>query len=69
MTTESAWLTAREAAQYLKVEHRTLLLWARTGKVKGYILSGTHRITWRFQHVDLNAMLTAPSVAELRRVQ
>jgi len=47
------WLTATEAAQYLRVEPRTLLLWTRQGKVKGHILSGTQRVTWRFRTVDL----------------
>ena len=59
----SGWLTATEAAEYLKVEPRTLMLWARQGKVKGFPLSGTRRHVWRFRHVDLDDMLTAPSVA------
>jgi excisionase family DNA binding protein len=37
------WLTAGEAAQYLKVDTRTILLWTRQGKVKGFALSGTKR--------------------------
>jgi excisionase family DNA binding protein len=60
---QSRWLTAREAASYLKVEPRTLLLWARQGRIKGYVLSGTERITWRFRSEDLDATMTAPSVA------
>jgi helix-turn-helix protein len=32
----SGWLTANEAAQYLKVKPRSLLLWVRQGKVKAY---------------------------------
>jgi excisionase family DNA binding protein len=63
----SNWLTATEAAQHLKVEPRTLLMWARQGKVKGYVLSGTRRQTWRFLHSDLDAMLTGPSVAPMKR--
>lgn len=64
------WLTAKQAAEYLSVETRTVLLWARQGKLKGYVLSGTHRVTWRFLQSDLDAMLFAPSVAlEHRRVQ
>jgi len=59
----SAWLTATEAAQYLSVEPRTVLLWARQGKVRGFRLSGTKRHVWRFRHSDLDAMLVAPSVA------
>lgn len=67
MAMESIWLTAKEAAQYLKIEPRTLLLWARQGKVKGHMLSGSHRITWRFRAADLDAILLAPSVAPSRR--
>jgi excisionase family DNA binding protein len=48
------WLTAAEAAQYLKVKKRTLLFWARIGKVPGYLLSGTHRHTWRFLKSELD---------------
>lgn len=61
------WLTATEASAYLKVEARTLLMWARQGRVKGYVLSGTRRQTWRFLHADLDATLTAPSVALTKR--
>ena len=62
MKIESAWLTAGEAASYLKIKTRTLLMWARAGKVQGYVLSGTDRITWRFRILDLDAMLTGPAV-------
>jgi excisionase family DNA binding protein len=60
---ETMWLTAVEAAQYLRVEPRTLLLWARQGRVKGYVLSGTKRLTWRFRIEDLDATMSPPSVA------
>jgi excisionase family DNA binding protein len=59
----SEWLTANEAAQHLRVEARTLLMWARQGKIKGYILSGTRRITWRFLRCDLDATMQLPTVA------
>src|SRR5207302_8222731 len=49
------WLTAREAARYLKVKVRTLLLWVRQGKVKAFALSGTKRRVWRFRKLDLDA--------------
>jgi len=62
MNISSEWLTAGEAASYLKVKTRTLLSWARAGKVKGYVLSGTDRITWRFKIGDLDAMLLTPVV-------
>lgn len=69
--TGTEWLTAAEAAEYLKIERRTLLSWVRQGKVKGYALSGTKRRIWRFQHCDLDAMLTGPSAAleSKRRIQ
>jgi hypothetical protein len=56
------WLTATEAAAHLKVKSRTLLLWARQGKVKGYVLSGVSRHVWRFRQVDLDATMVAASV-------
>ena len=52
---KSEWLTAREAAAYLKIEPRTLLKWARQGHIKGHVLSGTERMTWRFRTEDLDA--------------
>ena len=62
ISTQSEWLTATEAAGHLRIKPRTLLLWARQGKVKGYVLSGTKRVTWRFLRSDLDATLTAPAV-------
>lgn len=53
----SEWLTANEAAQYLKVKVRTLLLWVRQGKLQAYALSGTKRHVWRFRKQDLDAAL------------
>ena len=55
------WLTAAEAARYLKIRARTLLLWARQGKVKGYVLSGTQRHVWRFRREDLDAAFFQPA--------
>jgi excisionase family DNA binding protein len=55
--TPAEWLTATEAAQYLKVKVRTLLLWVRQGKVKAFALSGTKRRVWRFRRPDLDAAL------------
>lgn len=65
MQISTQWLTSKEAADYLKIQRRTLLQWARSGKVKGYVLSGLDRITWRFLIPDLDAMLTSPSVAHI----
>jgi excisionase family DNA binding protein len=59
----SPWWTPAEAAVYLKIDRRTLLLRARQGKIKGYILSGTKRRVWRFRQADLDAaMIEVPSV-------
>ena len=58
----SEWLTAQEAAAHLRVKVRTVLLWARQGKVKAYSLSGTKRRVWRFRLEDLDATLMASPV-------
>jgi len=71
------WLTAAEAAQYLRVKVRTLLLWVRQGKVKAFALSGTKRRVWRFRQADLDAALlessvlpsTTPSVRPAERME
>jgi excisionase family DNA binding protein len=75
-TFQSEWLTAKEAARYLKVKPRTLLLWVRQRKVKAFALSGTKRRVWRFRREDLDAALlespvlpsTAPSVRPTERM-
>jgi excisionase family DNA binding protein len=56
------WLTAEEAAGYLKAKPRTLLLWVRQGKVKAFALSGTKRRIWRFRKEDLDAALLSTPV-------
>ena len=58
----SAWLTASEAAQYLRIKRRTLLLWVRQGRVKGYALTGTKRRVWRFLQKDLDAAMMENAV-------
>ena len=58
------WLTATEASLYLKVKPRTVLQWAKQGRLKGYRLSGTKRCTWRFLRADLDAKMTPPSAAD-----
>jgi len=62
MTIQSEWLTAEEAAKYLKVKTRTLLRWVRQGNLQGYALSGTKRRIWRFRKEDLDAALLAKPV-------
>jgi excisionase family DNA binding protein len=59
---QSEWLTVTEAANYLKIKPRTLLLWVRQGKMKAFALSGTKRRVWRFRQGDLDAALLESSV-------
>ncbi len=59
---QSDWLTASEAAAYLKVKSRSLLLWVRQGKLQAYALSGTKRRVWRFRKEDLDSALLASPV-------
>ena len=66
---ETDWLTASEAAQYLKVQPRTILKWAKEGRIPAHALSGSKRVTWRFLRSELDAMLAPPSAAELGRTQ
>lgn len=60
---ESEWLTANEVAQYLKVKPRTILKWAKDGRIPCHPLSGCARITWRFRKAELDDMLASPSAA------
>ena len=53
----SPWLNAREAAHYLRVAHRTVLEWAKTGRIPAHRLSGTLRCTYRFSADELDAFL------------
>ena len=50
----SEWLTAEEAAAYLKMDTtRALLRLVRLGSLRAYVLSGTRRHVWRFRKEDL----------------
>ena len=53
----SIWLTAVEAAGYLRIKTRTLSFWARSGKIKAHSLTGTKRQVWRFSQSDLDDIL------------
>jgi excisionase family DNA binding protein len=62
---QTEWLTAREAAAYQKVAHRTILEWAKSGRIPAHRLSGTMRCTWRFRADELDgAIMGPPSAAE-----
>ncbi len=66
---EVEWLTATEASRYLKVKPRTVLRWAKEGRIPAHPLSGEKRVTWRFLKSELDAMLVLPSAGEHWRVQ
>ena len=61
----STWLTAAEATAYLNFKGRTILLWARQGRLKAYALTGTQRRVWRFlkSDMDLAVMEKKPVVS------
>ncbi len=59
---ETQWLTANEAAEYLRVKPRTVLKWAKEGRIPAHPLSGLKRVTWRFLKSELDGfMLNVPS--------
>jgi excisionase family DNA binding protein len=61
---EPSWLTVAEAAAYLRVKPRSLLLWVRQARIPAYALSGTKRRAWRFRKEDLDsALLTNPVIS------
>lgn len=55
--TRTMWLTSAEAAAFLNFKPRTILFWARQGRIKAYALTGTRRRVWRFLRSDLQAMV------------
>jgi excisionase family DNA binding protein len=63
------WLTAKEAAEHLRVKERTVLKWAKEGRIPAHPLSGSRRITWRFLREELDSILSPPSAAERGGVQ
>jgi excisionase family DNA binding protein len=68
-TVLTEWLTANEAAEYLKVKPRTVLKWAKEGRIPAHPLSGSQRVTWRFLKAELDAMLGPPSAAQNGRTE
>lgn len=48
-TFSTEWLTAKEAAAYLKVKHRTVCKWATQGKIPGHaslVQSDAHGVSY-----------------------
>jgi excisionase family DNA binding protein len=60
---ETVWLTATEVSRYLKIKPRTVLKWAKEGRIPAHSLSGSKRVAWRFLKSELDAMLALPSAA------
>jgi excisionase family DNA binding protein len=58
---ETDWLTANEAAEYVKVQPRTVLQWARERRIPAHRLSGILRCVWRFRKDELDAILCSSS--------
>jgi excisionase family DNA binding protein len=58
------WLTAREAADYLRIATRTLLLYAKSRRIPAHRLSGSQRITYRFRADELDSFLRGKSTAQ-----
>jgi excisionase family DNA binding protein len=58
MTQQVQWLTASEAAAHLRVAHRTVLVWAKMGRIPAHRLSGAQRVTWRFRADELDAFMS-----------
>ena len=63
----TTWLNAAEAAVYLRVSHRTVLLWAKTKRIPAHKLSGAARITWRFCADELDAFMSNGTGRELEK--
>jgi excisionase family DNA binding protein len=61
-TASIEWLTAKEAALYLRANHRTILLWARQGRIKGHRLTSTKRSVWRFRREELDMAFAPPQL-------
>ena len=59
------WLTAAEAAQYLRVNPLTLLQWVRERKVPAHQLSGVRRCVWRFLRPELDSLLRSSSTSSV----
>ncbi len=65
---DEEWLTAAEAADYVKFNRRSFLRLVRNGEIRGYVLCGTRRRVWRFRKCDLDAMLLARSVGMISSI-
>lgn len=51
------WMTVKEAALYLKVQHKTIYNWIADGKLKSYTLHGKKKGRIRILREDLNKLV------------
>lgn len=65
MASATEWLTAAEAAAYLKVNGRTLLRWARDAYVPATPIGEGRRRLWRFLETDLERWMRARQTGTL----
>jgi excisionase family DNA binding protein len=57
----SRLLTSPEVASIFHVDQRTVVRWARQGKIPGFrTLGGSDFGHWRFREEDIRALLTLP---------
>lgn len=51
------FLTRKEAAEFFRVNPRTVERWLRSGKMKGYKLGKGKTSPWRINKVEINKFL------------
>ena len=54
-----AFIDAKEAAVLLKIHPRTLLRWAREGRIPAHPVAGSKRRTWRFVAAEIDCWAIA----------
>lgn len=64
----SPWLNSLEAAQYLRVAHRTVLQWAKAGRIPAHRVSGSAGVTWRFLRSEMCSTPGYRSIASHSRM-
>jgi hypothetical protein len=52
-----SWLTTAESARIPKVKLRTILFWARCGRIKAHAVTSSKRRVWCFLQTNLHAFL------------
>ena len=60
---EVVWMTAKEAAQYLRCAVKTIYNYKCNGQLRGYNLGGRRKGVLRFKKADLDAFVLGKRVA------